>query len=513
MVVKLFLMINFESLTGQMTAQYVKDQIKQFEKRFCAVKKASREYLQRHGVSVKRIASSLTSLPADDMVEHKQFLESHLSKIYQAPDHFELFGVLDFHWNYQNYQLLDYLIHEFDLEGIKNVMNIYKEDLRLFRKKTPLKLFCKSQKKRDMELPQKFNEVVVKFDWPDNVTLEVVEQFRQEYACHYSLRECAMMLNEIRPGSFIVTWFIPGSTVEKLKANVPVSILRKHCVINLEINGELVYPKTMKKVKDNVQFAGAHPEVVVKNENIRIQVKEELESANVSTGHRLLIDTKRSSISNIEETEHPCITNCSNFLIPEKMSEIVVNTIAVVAQAKRALESGDVSTGYQLFGNAKRSSVSIMKETEYLLERVSAVEKHYKELETHQEIVALSQQIHHLESEQEMIYAQRGGVSGPREYLRDVVCFWEEFSLLTEHGTKRATSLQKLLGQHNKQATNLPQHVRSCISSWKYVEEKLEKAKDHTLSIDFICQFCHNSFHSLPHLRDGRFCCSDCFTI
>ena len=62
------------------------------------------------------------------------------------------------------------------------------------------------------------------------------------------------------------------------------------------------------------------------------------------------------------------------------MSEIVVkteNVIAVIAQAKTALESGDVSTGHQLFSDAKRSGVSIMKETEYLLERVSAVEKHY----------------------------------------------------------------------------------------------------------------------------------------
>ena len=505
MVVKLFLMINFGSLTGQMTAQYVKDQIEQFEKRFCAVKNASREYLQKH-VSVKMIASALTSLPADDFDEHKQFLESHLSKIYQAPDHFELFGVLDFHWNYQNYQLLDYLIKKFDLEEIKSEMNIYKEDLQQFRRKTPLKLFCESQKKRDMELPQKFNEMVVKFDWPHNVTLEVVEEFRQEYACHYSLRECAMMLNEIRHGSFIVTWFIPGSIVKKLKANVPVPILRKHFVINLEINGELVYPKTMKKVKDNVHFAGAHPEVLV------TQVIEELENADVSTGHRLFSDTKRSSISHIEETEHPCITNCSNFLSVPEMSEIVVNIIAVIAQAKTALESGDVSTGYQLFGDVKKRGVSIMKGTEYLLEQVSAVKKHYKELKTHQEIAALSKQIHHLES---VIHAQRGGVSDTRKYLRDVLYFWKVFGQLTEHGIHCATLLQKLseyLRQHNKQSS-LPQHVQTCISSWECIEEKLEKAKDHIVSIDFTCHFCHNSFHGLPHLRDGRFCCSDCITI
>jgi hypothetical protein len=39
--------------------------------------------------------------------------------------------------------------------------------------------------------------MVTQFDWPDEVTLEVVEQFRQEYAYHYSLQECAMMLYDL----------------------------------------------------------------------------------------------------------------------------------------------------------------------------------------------------------------------------------------------------------------------------------------------------------------------------
>lgn len=231
----------------------MQEQIKQFEKRFHALKNASRECLERHKVPVKMIANTLTSLPADDMPDHKLFLESHMSEIYQSPDHFELFGTMDFHWNYQNYHLLDYLIQEFDLEGIKSEMNIYKKDLWQFRKKTPLKLFCESQKKRYIKPPQEFHEMVVKFDWPDKVTLEVVEEFRQEYASHYRLRECAMMLNKVLPGSFIITWLIPVSIVEKLKVKVPVPILRKHFVTNLEISGELVYSKTMKKVKDSMQ--------------------------------------------------------------------------------------------------------------------------------------------------------------------------------------------------------------------------------------------------------------------
>ena len=333
------------------------------------------------------------------------------------------------------------------------------------------------------------------------------------------------------------------------------------------------------------------------------------------------------------------------------MSEIVVrteNVIAVIAQAITALESGDVSTGYQRFGDAKRSGISIMRETEYLLERVSAVERHYKEQEEaksreigdlykketetqqkkegklalmrskesdlrqaqselnsanarlddarrrkeeaerkknasmagaaaftlftlglgapalagaavfvamaadassdenkakgdiynartkispceayvsqyrgqiHQlenEIATLSQQICQLKSEREKIHAQRGEVIDIIKHLRDVLYFWKEFGQLTEHGTDRAALLERLseyLTQHNALTTNIPRHVQSCISSWERVEEKLETANNHIFFIDFTCQFCHNSFHSLPHLRDGNFCCIDCFTL
>ena len=230
-------------LIGPMTIQYVQAKIRQLEKRFNALKKSTRECLERLQVPVKRVADSLTSLPADDVDEHKQFLESHLSALYHADDHSELFGTMNFHWNYQNPQLLDHLIREFNLEGVRGEMKTYKEDLHLFRKKTPLKLFCQSQKKKRIKPPPDFRDVVAEFDWPDDVTLEVVEEFRQEYADHYSLYKCAMMLAVLLIGSFIITWFIPDSIVEKLKVKVPASILKSYSVAKLEIAGERVYPK------------------------------------------------------------------------------------------------------------------------------------------------------------------------------------------------------------------------------------------------------------------------------
>ena len=239
-------------LTGPKTIQYVQAKIKQLEKRFNALKKSTRECLERLGVPVKRVADALTSLPADDEDQHKQFLESHLSALYHADDHSELFGTMNFHWNYQNYQLLDHLIQEFNLEGVKGEMNTYKEDLQQFRKKTPLKLFCQSQKKKRIKPPPDFCEMVGEFDWPDDVTLEVVEEFRQEYADHYSLYKCAMMLSVVLPGSFIIIWFIPASIVEKLKVKVQASILKKYSVTKLEIAGECVYPEVINEVRTGV---------------------------------------------------------------------------------------------------------------------------------------------------------------------------------------------------------------------------------------------------------------------
>ncbi|CAI8017368.1 Protein TANC2 [Geodia barretti] len=125
-------------------------------------------------------------------------------------------------------------------------MEAYKLDLQRFRQKTPLALFCQCQKRRRRKPSKDFKEVVAEFDWPHEVTLEVVEQFRQEFAYHYKLRDCAMLLAKVLPGSFIITWFIPESIVKKLREDIPHLILKKYTVVSLQIAGVKVYPPPQK---------------------------------------------------------------------------------------------------------------------------------------------------------------------------------------------------------------------------------------------------------------------------
>ena len=72
-----------------------------------------------------------------------------------------------------------------------------------------------------MKFSAEFQELIVEFGLPENVKLEIVEQFRQDYTSHYNLRECAMMIAQVSQGCFVITWLIPESVVDKLKGNVP----------------------------------------------------------------------------------------------------------------------------------------------------------------------------------------------------------------------------------------------------------------------------------------------------
>ena len=244
--------------------ELVKQEICVLESKFNALKAATIQCLERFHISVMCVVYTLTSLRADDMGEYKMFLEQHLGTLNQSQNHWELFGSLNMYcWNYLTYHLLDHLIVELsqtyqyltekDAEGktmeqsltdIKGKMESYKTDARHFRVHTQLQLFCEAQKEKIDDTPLTFREIVVKHNWSEHThtaTLEDVEKFRQCYLRHYNLRDCAMMLNSIRPGTFTVTWFVPSSLFEVLKKKRPIKVLKEFDVIRMEVAGTCVY--------------------------------------------------------------------------------------------------------------------------------------------------------------------------------------------------------------------------------------------------------------------------------
>ena len=331
------------------------------------------------------------------------------------------------------------------------------------------------------------------------------------------------------------------------------------------------------------------------------------------------------------------------------MSELIARTeqsLVIVRQAVTALESGDVSTGYHLFGEVKQSGISIIKETQYLLDRVRAVEEYYREMEDDKtrkinelyreervkkqekhvksdeirskerqlqqadrdlrsaeedrrdarrrkeeaesnktaniwgavgfglatvatlglaapitvpgtvvctikaveasnddisrarnsisqheseisqyrsnirqldsDIDRLSREIARANSERDRIQTQRGEATQSIKYMRDVLKYWKEFSQLTEHGTHRATLLEKLsalLKVHGDYSSPPSKQLQVCVSAWDKIKEKLEKGNEHVFTIDYTCHVCQNTFRGLPHLHGKRFCCLGCVNM
>ena len=248
----------FYAVDSTVLIEVVNDAIKILKMKFNGLKKKIRESLDKHKVAVTDVADALTSLSPDDDECHKLFLEGHVNEIYTAASNTILFGTMNFHWNYLDPSLLEHLIQEFSLNEVKGNMKSYKSDLKQFRMTTPLRLFCETQRKKKMKLSPEFKEMVAEFDLPNDATLEVVEQFRQEYASHYNVHEFAMMVADVRSGSFIITWFIPQSVTEKLKGKVPIQILRKYSITTLTIAGDCVYCDKAEVVQHDFSISYAY---------------------------------------------------------------------------------------------------------------------------------------------------------------------------------------------------------------------------------------------------------------
>lgn len=234
----------------------VKLMIKKLDESFDKLKDDIKESLAKQKIFVKKVADVLTSLLPDCDENHYFFLKENVKCLFGSADNDELFGHMNLHWNYLDPSLLDHLITKLDLKEVQVQIEKYKSNLQEFRMKTPLNLFCLAQRRKRLQLSPDFYEVAARFEWPEEeeVTLEHVEQFRQEYASHYNLHQFAMMLFDVRPGSILVVWMVPKSITNILRHNVPLEILKKYYVTELTIAGTTIYQCSPEKEVHNIKL-------------------------------------------------------------------------------------------------------------------------------------------------------------------------------------------------------------------------------------------------------------------
>ena len=221
-------------------------EIEGFRQRFDSMKESTIECLMKFNIAVLTVAYMLTSIKA--LNEHELFLKDKHEKIHSCRHHWELFGFLNFYWNYLAfdllYQLLEVLTHKEDsFSFLLEKMEAYKRDMEQFRRSTTLELFCQAEPHRDADAPPDFRKMVSSHNWPNTVTLEDVERFRKRIQQTYDLKRCALMVKSVRTGSLIVTWFVHVSVVEGLMKNIDLELVEEFQVSKLEIDGICIHPQ------------------------------------------------------------------------------------------------------------------------------------------------------------------------------------------------------------------------------------------------------------------------------
>ena len=222
----------------------VKRNIRKMEKMFKELKKRVIRLLQEMSISADDVVYELTELPASDVPEHESLFKEHLPELQKYKENRPLFSYLNCYWNYLSPQLLYHLVGEF-LNGTnaEDEMQLYDKSLIEFRVQTLLKLFCETEQEH-VESPEGFSKIVVKFerDISKDPTLQNVEEFRLKYAKRHKLRNFALMLNtKVAFGSFIVTFLVPNSVVERLKKDVPNELFGEFDITIFEIAETLVF--------------------------------------------------------------------------------------------------------------------------------------------------------------------------------------------------------------------------------------------------------------------------------
>ena len=107
-------------------------------KKFNGLRDFIRECIVGENIAVEEVAIVIKLIsPDNDDASQKMFQDSYVTVIGTATNHSELFGTMNFHWNYLDPSLLDHVSEKLGLEEVKEGMEVYKSDLEEFKKGHP----------------------------------------------------------------------------------------------------------------------------------------------------------------------------------------------------------------------------------------------------------------------------------------------------------------------------------------------------------------------------------------
>ena len=211
------------------------------KKDFKALKNATRNELE--GIAVDDLVDGVTSLPARDKEQHKDFLKEYAKVFENCKSTKEVFYQLNSYWDYFNWGILDHIITEFSLDSLESDRKKYKDDLEKFMDYTMLDQLPEAEDDvRYEDPPQSFVQIVSSHELTKPVTVKKMYEFRKRFAHKYALRSCAIYLLSMRDCTVVVTMLVPCSVKAMIdKEMISSSDFEEFSLVHMELNGITVF--------------------------------------------------------------------------------------------------------------------------------------------------------------------------------------------------------------------------------------------------------------------------------
>ena len=241
----------------------VHEQIEKFEHRFHDLTYDAEVEIREKHTSVKKFRHTVILLPLSIKADHYHFLKENLLNINKAKSIKKIFMYLNLYWNFIDYHLLEHIIREHGSDYLKVQMEVYVQDLTLFKRITTIGQICGLARRwyTRPDLPQHFALLSTKFKKdPSEYTLEELEHFRVSFCREFSLSESAAMFAGAIEGSLIILWHIPSSLVPELFTAIfshpqhSNGFFEQQSLLLLEIDGKCLYhsPASTSEFKEEV---------------------------------------------------------------------------------------------------------------------------------------------------------------------------------------------------------------------------------------------------------------------
>ena len=191
-----------------------------------------------------KLRITLATLPVSDKFKHLQFLRKQKKHIMNALSIDEIFEILDKHWDYTDYYLLQHLIQEFGGSRLKKEMREYVTALEQFEKRTTIQksntAASKSKyPKRHICGGYQFSTVDLHLRRDPTVcTLYEVRQKKEVVVKRASLKPYVARQKKARPSSVVISLLFPCSALELILVALDEEFLETHQIVSVTIDNK-----------------------------------------------------------------------------------------------------------------------------------------------------------------------------------------------------------------------------------------------------------------------------------